>query len=456
MTCTAIYGYRKKPGDKNLWFVDDEAAAVVRRIFHMTIEGKGPSQIARILTDEKIMRVSLYIALRDGRAHMPACVSESYSWDCTTVKHILDRPEYMGHTVNFRSYKDSYKDKKRKFRPKEEWQIFEETHEAIVDAETWHTAQRCRKVVRRPNSTGEANPLTGLVYCADCGSRMHNHRLRVNKYDSDDSYNCNLYINRYPHKCTTHYIKTSVLRTLVFDAIKAVSVFVRDSEEEFIHLVREASELQSMEAAKIQKEQLAKSHKRHTELDALIKRLYEDKVAGSLSEKRFEILSREYENEQEDLERQITDLKAGLERFKDDSERANKFVEIVRRYTNFDELTGTMLNEYVDKILIHESEGERQGYGRTQRVEVYLNFIGKFTVPEQQETALEVLEPVEHKRSVWRAYYHRNRDNILVEKRQRTEERKAAKLAEKMSRNPAEIAAEGLRYNTGQKVKGGL
>jgi hypothetical protein len=217
---------------------------------------------------------------------------------------------------------------------------------------------------------------------------------------------------------------------------------VRDSEEEFIRLVREASELRSAEAAKIQKEQLAKNQKRHGELDALIKRLYEDKVAGSLSAKRFEILSVEYENEQEDLERQIAVLKAGLEQFKEDGERANKFIEIVKRYTGFDELTAPMLNEYVEKIIVHEAEGERQGYGRTQKVEIYLNFIGKFDVPGQEKAEPEPFDPEEHQRARWRKYYHKNRDRILAEKRKLTEERRAAKLAEKMSRNPVEIEAE--------------
>jgi hypothetical protein len=233
-----------------------------------------------------------------------------------------------------------------------------------------------------------------------------------------------------------------VLLTLLLDSIKAVSGFVRASEKEFIRLVRENSDLRNAEAAKAQKEQLSKNRKRHTELNTLIKRLYEDKVAGSLSAKRFEILSVEYENEQEDLERQITALQAGLEQFKEDSERAGKFIEIVRRYTDFDELTAPMLNEYVEKIVVYEAEGKRQGYGRTQKVDICLNFIGKFDVQGQEKQESEPFDPLEHRRSQWRAHYHRNRDKILAEKKMQTEERRAAKLAEKMSRSPAEIEAE--------------
>jgi hypothetical protein len=257
----------------------------------MTIDGKGPFQIAKVLTNEKVMCPSLYISIRDGGRYTPASAAEPYTWSDATMKNILARPEYMGCTVNFRTRKNSYKDKKIEKRSQEEWAVFEGTQEAIVDAETWRTAQKCRKVTRRKNSTGTPNPLTGLVYCADCGLRMYTHMGTLAwKYDSQDSYTCQEY-SKYPPKCAMHYIKTSVLRALVLEAIKSVSGLVRENEEEFVRLVREAAELQSAEAFKTQKSQLTQSQKRHTELDALIKRLYEDKVNGTLSEKRFELLS---------------------------------------------------------------------------------------------------------------------------------------------------------------------
>jgi hypothetical protein len=224
LTNTALYGYRKSPDDKNLWLIDEEAAAIVRRIFQMTIDGKGPFQIAKALTNEKVMCPSLYISIRDGGRYTPASAAEPYTWGDATVKNILARPEYMGCTVNFRTHKNFYKDKKREKRSQEEWAVFDGTQEAIVDAETWRTAQKCRKVTRRKNSTGTPNPLTGLVYCADCGSRMYNHMGTLAwKYDSQ--------------------------------------------KEEFVRLVREAAELQSAEAFKTQKSQLAQSQKRYMELD---------------------------------------------------------------------------------------------------------------------------------------------------------------------------------------------
>jgi hypothetical protein len=437
-----VYGYRKSPDDKNLWLIDEEAASIVRRIFQMTIEGKGPFQIAKTLTDEKVTRTSVYIAARDGRMFTPVNAEDFCRWDGSTVKNILSRLEYMGCTANFKTYKESYKDKKEKYRPKEEWAVFEGTQEAIVDPETWHTAQKCRKVKRRKTSTGKPNPLTGLVYCADCGSRMYNHLGKLAwKYDSQDAYACNQY-TKYPPKCTMHFIKTSVLRTLVLEAIKSVSGFVRDSEEEFVRLVRETSKLQSTEAAKTQKEQLLKSRKRSTELDTLIKRLYEDKVAGSLSVKRFEILSREYEDEQEELERQIAELQTGLERFEEDGDRAEKFIGLVRRYTDFTELTASMLNEFVEKILVHEAEGTKRGYGRSQKVEIYLNFIGKFNIPGREETEPEPFDPVEHRREIWRSYYHSHKEELLANQAKRKEEKKQAKLKAMPVKTPEEIKAE--------------
>jgi DNA invertase Pin-like site-specific DNA recombinase len=416
ITNPVIYGYRKHPDDKDKWIIDDEAAAVVRRIYQMTIGGVGIFQIAKTLANEKVLRPSVYIALRDGGTYTPATASEPYTWWYVTVKNILRRPEYMGCTVNFRTYKDSYKDKRAKNRPQEEWEVFEGTQEPIVDPNTWQTAQKCRETVRRPNSAGTPNPLTGLVYCADCGNRMHNHRgARAAQYDSQDNYICNRY-NTYPQKCTIHYIKTSTLQTLASDTIKQFGEFARRDEENFVKLVREASELRSAEAAKTHKERLAKSERRHAELNGLIKRLYEDTVSGRLSEKRFEILSREYEDEQENLETQIAEMRAALERYGEDSGRVEKFLEIVRRYTDFTELTPAMLNEFIDKIVVHEAV--RTNGRRTQQVDIFLNFVGKLDIdlPRHKEEEAEPFDPVERQRAQWRKYYHERRDRMIAER----------------------------------------
>lgn len=272
---------------------------------------------------------------------------------------------------------------------------------AIVDPETWETAQRCRKTVRRTDH-GEANPLTGVVFCADCGAKLHNHRIPdARPYINEKGYHCtrapkdiyvcstyNLTGRRFDRKCTTHNIRTVVLRELALDAIKSVSSFVKANEAEFIRQVRESSAVQQDEAAKTHKRRITKEQKRIAELNTLIRRIYEDNVSGKLTDKRFELLSQEYEQEQTELEQSIGRLQSELDSFHADSAKADKFIEIVKKHTDFSELTPQMIAEYIEKIVVHEadkSSGERQ-----QAVDIYLNFIGKFQVPTAPPTAAEI------------------------------------------------------------------
>jgi DNA invertase Pin-like site-specific DNA recombinase len=438
MTNSPIYGYIKSAEDKNLWLIDEEAAAVVRRIFQMTIDSKGSYQIARTLTDEKILRPTAYIAQHDG--HEIPNPDDKYNWGGQSVKNILDKPEYYGVTVNFRTYKDSYKDKNCIRRSTDECVIFEDTQEPIVDKATWETAQKCRVVKRRANSTGGPNPLTGLAYCGDCGGRMYNHRgTMAGIYDSQDSYCCNK-STTYPRKCTMHYIKTSTLEALALDAIRAVSGYVKENEDEFISLVRETHDIQNAETARLQQRQLAKSQKRHKELDSLIKQLYEDKVGGSLSAKRFEILSAEYESEQEGLESQIEELQAGLEVFDEESENAERFIAMVHHYTEIPELTATILNEYLEKIVVFEAD--KSSGRREQAVDFHFSFIGKISIPGHDDIEAEPFDPAEHRKAQFRAYYYRHREKILAEKAERRAEEKAAKQAAEPAKSPEELAAE--------------
>jgi hypothetical protein len=325
--------------------------------------------------------------------------------------------------------------------PQDEWQIFEDTQEPIVSREMWETAQKCRVVKRRSNSAGEPNPLTGLVYCGDCGSRMYNHRGKLAyMYPSQDSYACNQY-SQYPPKCTCHHISTANLRTITLDAIRAVSGYVKDNEAEFIRLVREESENQTADSAKESKRKLARDKKRVTELDKLIKGLYEDKTSGALSAKRFEILSREYEDEQERLESEIAESETSLAAFDEDTGKAERFIEIVRKYTDFTELTTGMLNEYIERILVYEAE--KVNHRRKQRVEVFLNFIGKFSVPiDTEPVEEEPFDPIEHRKEQFRNYYYRHHEEILAKKAADREQAKAEKLAAAPVKTPEELAAE--------------
>ena len=433
-TNNAIYGYRKSEEDKNQWVIDEEAAEVVRRIYRMSLEGKGPYEIARILSEEQIERPSYYLAKRGlGTCRSNNNTATPYVWRGATVRDILSKPEYMGHTVNFRSYKESYKDKRAKKTPKEDWVIFKNTQEAIVSEEMWNKVQELRKTVRRTDTVGEANPFTGLLYCADCGAKMYNHRggagrarnwkgeLNGKRRPDRDEYNCSTYnLSRqsYDKQCSQHYIRTEVVRKLVLETIKAVSDYVITNEEEFINRIYSTSRDKQKESIRSLKRKIAQDTKRVNELNMLMKKLYEDNISGKLSDKRFEFMLSEFENEQDTLEISMENAKVEIEKYESDTVRADKFIELVKRYTDFSELTTPMLNEFVEKILVHEadySSGER-----VQEVEIYLNFIGKFELPVKEPTAEEIAEHEKLKaRRAKKAEYNRR---YMEKRRKRIEE----------------------------------
>ena len=348
------------------------------------------------------------------------------------MKLILAKPEYMGHTVNFRAHKESYKDKKATPRPPEEWKIFENTHEAIVDPETWRLAQRCRETVRRTDSVGVANPLTGLVYCADCGAKMYNHRKAstaikqgkgvdpVSGLYPQDCFECSTYSlthRRLTKRCTAHHISTRALRELLLHTIRTVSAYAISNEDEFVEKVRAASEVRQQETAKELKRKISRDRKRIAELDGLIKKLYEAYATEALSKKRFASLTADYEREQEALEESVAKEQAELDAFNADTVRADQFLALARKYTDFSELTAPMIFEFVDKILVHEPEwndGER-----TQEVEIFLNFIGKFDVPMPEPTPEELAkqESDRQKRAQRRERVRRYRAKKKLEQR---------------------------------------
>ena len=425
-TNTIPYGFKKDPEMKHHWLVDEEAADVVRRIFHLSAAGKGPQVIARILMADKVERPSYYLARRGrGTCQSQTDMSRPYDWTATTIAEMLAKPEYMGHTVNFRAYKPSYKDKKMIKRPSEEWLIFENTHEAIVDPETWKLAQRSRQTVRRTDTTGEANPLTGLMFCADCGGRMYNHknggRALKEGWEPDpdsglypsDNYNCSTYVLTGKHserKCCSHYITTRAVRALILDTIRTVSAYAVSDEKAFVEKIRTASQIRQDNAAKELKRKLTRDRKRSAELDGLIKKLYESYATGKMPEKRYEILSAEYEREQEELDAAIEREQAELDAFNADTDKASQFLELVKRYTDFSVLTTPMILEFVDKIVVHAPD--RSSGERTQEVDIYLKFIGKFDVPLPEPTPeeLEEQEKLRQKREKQREYTKRYRE----------------------------------------------
>ena len=434
----AIYGYKKDPEDKDHWIIDEEAAAVVRRIFQMSIEGHGGYEIAQILTREKVESPSYYLASRGiGLFKNRKDMTRPYDWYGNSVNVLLSKPEYMGHTVNFRTSKKSYKDK-RIMNPPEDWLIFENTHEAIVDPETWHLAQQTRKTVHRTDTTGVANPLTGLLFCADCGAKMYNHRSRhaapSEKGRISDTYNCATYtltLQRETKKCCSHSVSTKAMRELILYTIRTVSEYAIANEEKFRQRVLDASRIKQEAEAKGLKKKLAKAKKRYAELDVLIKKLYESYAMEKISEHRFDMLSAEYEQEQAELESVIAADQVELEIFHADATRADQFMALAKKYTDFSELTTPMINEFIEKILIHAPEkidGER-----TMEIEIFLKFIGKFDVPMPEPTPEEIAaaEADRKRRAANREKYAR--------KKARREQRK---LEEQMAQETISVAEE--------------
>lgn len=401
-TNAAIYGYKKMPGDKYTWHIDEEAAAVVRRIFRLTLEGKGPYDIARILYEDKVDTPAVYFGKQNkgvwkNKEEFP----NPYNWSGLVVSQILAKPEYMGHTVNFRSHKQSYKDKNPVMNPKEDWLIFENTHEAIVDKETWELAQQLRKTPRRHDTIGEANPLTGLLFCADCGAKMYNQRTRGSdsKPYPSDAYECSAYKlagQRRTSACCNHHISTKALRELILNTIRTVSTYAISNQEEFAARVRAASQIRQKEAAKDTKRKLNKDRKRITELDNIIKKLYESFATGRINDKRFDSLLAEYEAEQKELQASVKAAEEHLSSFEEDTARVEQFMELAKRYTDFSELTTMMINEFIDKILVHAPE--KVDGDRVQEVEIYLKFIGQFELPAPELTEEEIKRQEQLKR----------------------------------------------------------
>ena len=385
-----LYGYIHSPDDKGQWIIDEPAAEIVRRIFRMTVEGKGSYQIATILQGEKIFCPSYYLAQQGVGNRKNKDFPDPYRWWGTTVTCLLSRMEYMGHTVNFKTYKTSYKDKNRKRAPQDKWAVFENTHEAIIDPETWETAQRLMQTVRRVyENHGEPNRLTGLLYCADCGGKLYHERgMKGNGKLTKNNYLCSSYRKHTTDTdCTMHYIGVEVLEKLILDALKEISGYVKANKDEFIRSVTEMSSAYQAGEEKANRKRLTESEKRIAELDRLIRGIYEDKIAGTLSEKRFVKLSEDYEREQDELERSIADLRAEIDRLDAQSTRADKFVNVVNRYADFEELTTPMLNEFVEKIIVHERVKEYR-YKNSQTIDIYFNFVGMFELPGTKMTVV--------------------------------------------------------------------
>ena len=381
------YGYLASKEEKGEWVIDEEAAAVVRRIFRMVIDGKGVYQIADILSEEKVLCPSAYLAAKGVGNRRNNKFEDPYRWWGTTVSYILARMEYMGHTVNFKTFKTCYRDKHRKQAPKEDWKIFENTHEAIIDKTTWETAQKLRRTIRRGDRNKEPNPLTGLLYCGECGAKMYNERSDGDAYHKTpkDNYVCASYRKK-TTSCTIHFIRSEIVRDLILDALRNVATYARANKEDFEQLVMQTTSDARKRSLQSGRTELDRIMRRTNELDTLLQKLYEDYALGRLPEKRHAKLSAQYEAEQAQLEQRSAELMEQMNAEQEESVNVDRFMELVDRYTDFTELTTPMLNEFIDKVIVYERRKINR-YQYDQRIEIYFNFIGKVTLPEEETEA---------------------------------------------------------------------
>ncbi|MFR3393616.1 recombinase family protein [Gemmiger formicilis] len=444
LTGTVIYGYLWDEKREH-WLVDEEAAAVVRHIFALAMEGYGPYQIATKLSEEKIEMPAVHLARYGEGVNKNKAFADIYRWSASTVVEILKKQEYLGHTVNFKTRKH-FKDKKSHYVDESEWTIFENTHEAIIDQETFDNVQRIRGNARRyPDGFGEAHPLTGLMYCADCGGKMYVHRTYNGK--RVPQYTCGQY-GKYPigSLCPTqHRIKAEAVLTLIADMLRAIAEYSRNDRAEFIRTVQETQAAQQTADISKKRKRLAAAQKRAGELEKLICKIYEDNALGKLPDARYKALDTQYAKEQDALEIEIAELEKAVTGYEQSQKSAEKFIALIDKYENFDTLTNTMLNEFVEKILVHE-RARKGSQDTTQEVEIYFNFVGRYIPPALQPVPLtpeeqEELRKKEERKDRLHQNYLRRKANG---KQKEWEERYTAKRKAQVEAAKAAIRAEAM------------
>ena len=448
LTGTVIYGYLWNEA-RDQWLVDPEAADVVKRIFAMTIEGYGPYQIASKLKEEKILIPSAYLAQHGEGVNKNKTFKDVYGWGSSTICNILEKREYLGHTINFKTRKH-FKDKKSHYVPEDGWTIFENTHEAIIDQQTFDLVQKIRGNVRRyPDGWGEAAPLTGLLYCADCGGKMYVHRTNNGKRISQ--YTCSQYSKVPVGKlCTTqHRINEDVVLSLVSEMLKAIAEYAKHDRAEFVRVVQEAQSSQQTAEVRKQRTRLATAKQRVSELEVLLCKIYEDNILGKLSDSRYATLDAQYEKEQSELTAEISVLEKAVKSYEKHEKDADRFIALIDKYENFDKLTIAMLNEFIEKILVHERD-RKGSIQTTQEVEIYFNFVGRFVPPAFGEVELtpEELEEIrkreERKDRLHQNYLKRKASGAQKRYEDKIKGRKKAEIEAKKAAIRAEDIAKGV------------
>ena len=360
--CTNLpYGYMKDPDNRKRWIVDGEAAEVVKRIFALCLDSYGPSQIARILKEDKVITPTIHFQ-QTGRATRNTSPDNPYNWTGDTIADILERPEYQGHTVNFKTYKQSYKSKKTCYNPEEKWLVFENTHEAIIDADTWKRVQELRKNKRRPTRTGKTNMFSGIVRCADCGEKLYYCTSK------------NFEVRQDHFVCSTHFICAVVLEQGVLAHMRLTIACVANHEEQFRKAMGAKQKAEAKKELAARRRQLTQAERRIEELDRLFKRIYEDNVGGKLSDSRFQMLSGDYEQGQEELREKLLRLNEEINEQEEQTENIDRFISKVQKYLNLDELTPSVLNDMVKAVYVHapdKSKGHRE-----QQIDISYDLVG--------------------------------------------------------------------------------
>ena len=384
----APYGYIKDPETKKL-AVDDEAAAIVRRIFAMCASGNGPSQIARILKKEQVLTPTMYAYTRYGMNHTCLDTAHPYNWSDSAIANLLENEIYLGNTVNMKYSTKSYKDKRRVEHSREECLVFKDTHPVLITQEVWDIVQRVRKNRRRPTKMEEQNKYSGLVFCADCGSNMVLHRARTMSA-SYNHFTCRTY-KKDGESCTGHYIRECVLDEVVLEDLRRVTAMARERPEEFAAYIgsRQAAEIQR--EIRRQEKELAAMRKRKAELDAIFKKLYEDSVLSRITTEQFQMLSSSYTEEQNQIAAGIPQKEADIiQRLRETVSGTDGFLDKAKRYMDITELTPELLRLFIEKIVVHEKEVKWSKHA-PQTVEIYYNGIGFI---DKQHQDMESLQPL--------------------------------------------------------------
>ena len=388
----APYGYIKDPETKKL-AVDDEAAAIVRRIFAMCARGNGPSQIARILKKEQVLTPTMYAYTRYGMNHTCLDTAHPYNWSDSAIANLLENEIYLGNTVNMKYSTKSYKDKRRVEHSREECLVFKDTHPALITQEVWDIVQRVRKNRRRPTKMEEQNKYSGLVFCADCGSNMVLHRARTMSA-SYNHFTCRTY-KKDGESCTGHYIRECVLDEVVLEDLRRVTAMARERPEEFAAYIGSRQSAEIQREIRRQEKELAAMRKRKAELDAIFKKLYEDSVLSRITTEQFQMLSSSYTEEQNQIAAGIPQKEADIQRLRETVSGTDGFLDKAKRYMDITELTPELLRLFIEKIVVHEKEVKWSKHA-PQTVEIHYNGIGYVGSGQQDvEETMEAPEPLQ-------------------------------------------------------------